>query len=304
MLRDRGLKTQNMTTARRAADIPDEVLRKHVNEGLPVRSIALLLQVPYSELYYVMRDKNIKTRLKEQKQVREGLSLDDIREYVSQGLSNKEIAKRLQMDETALGSLMAKHGIASARATRIAGFQALSREELQGYANRGLSYEQIAEESGTTLHLIRKMMAEHGIKTQEIARRESLKTITPEMIQACLNEGMTKQQVAEHFKVSPTRIKAVTRKPRRTARTPISYEQLKAYVDQGMTLQQIADELDVSIVTAARRLKESNLTTKISVPKSRLEEMISQGLTKKEMAEALSISITTLYTLLRKAGLD
>jgi transposase len=88
------------------------------------------------------------------------------------GLSLEQIGKRFGRDASTVAYWVRKHGLRAAHAEKYAPRGGLSRDELVGLIEDGLSHAQIAERLDVSTSTVQYWLSRHGLRSANALRRE------------------------------------------------------------------------------------------------------------------------------------
>lgn len=126
--------------------------------------------------------------------------LEDL--YVRQGLSQTEVAKRLNISTKTLGRRLREEGIALRPARK---HTPLSRSQVRKlYLTDGLTLQEISDHCGTSIAWVQSQLKKHGIPSRPrgMDRRHRHELPVAEVIRLYVDEGWSAAAVGEHFGVS------------------------------------------------------------------------------------------------------
>lgn len=126
--------------------------------------------------------------------------LEDL--YVRQGLSQTEVAKRLNVSTKTLGRRLREEGIALRPARK---HSPLSRNQIRKlYLKDRLTMREIAEHCGTSIGWVQDQLKKHGVSSRSrgMDRRHRHELPVAEVIRLYADEGWPAAAVGRHFGVS------------------------------------------------------------------------------------------------------
>lgn len=89
-----------------------------------------------------------------------------LKAWLDDGLSLPQIGALTDRDPSTVGYWVKKHGLVANGRDRYAPRGGLTREQLEALIERGLTQQEIADETGRSLTTVRRWLAKHGLKTR------------------------------------------------------------------------------------------------------------------------------------------
>jgi DNA-directed RNA polymerase specialized sigma subunit len=227
----------------------------------------------------------------------------------AEGMTQREIAKRLGVSQASVYQWMKEAGISYRRPRRPGPAQKRLQEFFDSGEAEGLTQREIAERIGLSPSQVSYLMKRTGL-----SRRLGAQTRLQKLLDSGEAEGMTQGEIAERIGASRARVSQLMKEGGISYRRPRrAQKRLQEFFDsgeaEGLTQKEIAERVGVSPTRASQLIKEMGVPyQRPRRTQKRLQKLLdsgeAEGLTQKEIAKRLGVSPGTVSLLLKNMGIS
>lgn len=261
--------------------IPEDAMRKYVNEGMTMRQLCEKFGCGYSIIKYNLDEYGLTAAKYERPPA---LDADTCQAYADAGMTMSDIARETGISYWAVRNSYQKADIEPAQ--RIRAYEQLietSADDIRELAAEGESMRSIAEMLDTSYESVRRAFAELGLESSAAGRKRV--EVDEEEIARLISEGLAMQKIADALDVS-----------REVVMNRVKNDEILE------TLYESKSDLRREITAEAKRVTLSAITDKEDIEKIR--EMAAGGMTQTAIAAELDVSLSALRTALHRFDIE
>ena len=299
--------------------VTKQKLQELVDKKISVDEICEQLQIGKDAYYELLQKFNITTDYKNQKQIIEKISKEQIESLLNSRKSYSEIAAELKISLSTLRRFINDFEINTKilQTKRIT--SSITKEQLQELVDSGKSNTEICKELNIPICTYTQLTHQYGIMTNYRQAKKNIASITQEMLQQLVDEGLSREEICKRLKLSSEatfykllkRLHINYQYKNHANEINISKEDLQKVVQEWNSADDIQDKLKISTTAFYEKAKTANVKTVMSDSLSKIkeldiqkiQEMLDNGVKWQEICEIYDIVPNIYHALVSHHGL-
>jgi len=313
----RGLESSFSASLKKTATITKQDIIELKNKGYNQKEICVKLNITPGSLMRLMRKYGIETALSETKKNIKAITKEKILELDKAGYTHKEIEELLGISMDTLQKLRHKFGITTkSQNSRIYNAK-IKPDDIIERLEKGMKIDEICTDLGISEATYKNMVSKYHIKTKRANSRQTIKSVTKEVLEKAITEWKTITAIAKNLKIDRASVyklfdKYGIRIPGRKEDNPELIQKVKDLIKKGKKRKNICEELGWTKSYYYKFITRNNIMTEYkssqehisNITQTDIEQRLSEGKAYDKIAVELGISKSSLATLLDTFGIE
>ena len=299
--------------------VTQQKLQELVDKKMSADEICEQLQIGKDAYYELIQKYNIQTEYKNRKQNIISISKEQIETQLNSGKSYSEIAEELNISRSTLRRFINDFEIDTKILQTKRIISNITKEQLQEFVDSGKSNAEISRELNIPIRTYTQLTHRYGIMTNYRKAKKNIASITKEMLQQLVDDGLTKEEICKCLNITSEatfykllkRLHINYQYKNHVNEINIPKEELKRVVQEWQSRDDIQEKLKISTTTFYEKAKSANVKTVLSdsidkikeLDLDKMQELLDNGMSRQELCKLYDISPNIYHALVGNHGL-